>query len=93
MPHEFLHEPDARRYTLRVGGEVVSVLEYRDQGAGVVFHRTVTIPRHRGHGYAAELVEFAVSDVEQRGAGPISPTCWYVADWFDRNPERAALRA
>ena len=61
MPHEFLHEPDARRYTLRVGGEVVSVLEYRDQGAGVVFHRTVTIPRHRGHGYAAELVEFAVT--------------------------------
>jgi len=89
----FLHEPDAHRYTMHVDGELVSVAEYRDQGAGTVFPHTVTIPKFRGKGYADELVTFAIDDVEKRGALPIFPTCWYVAEWFDRHPERASLRA
>ena len=91
--NEFSHEPDANRYVLRRGGELVSVLEYRDQGTGTVMHHTVTIPTFRGHGYAGDLVEFAVNDVEARGAGPIIPTCWYVADWFAEHPERRQLLA
>ena len=91
--NEITHEPDAHRYVLRHGGELVSVLEYRDQGTGTVMHHTVTVPKFRGHGYAGALVEFAVNDVEARGAGPIIPTCWYVGDWFDAHPERRSLLA
>lgn len=90
---EITHEPDAHRYVLREGGELVSVLEYRDQGAGTVMHHTVTVPKFRGQGHAAALVAFAVDDVESRGAGPIHPTCWYVADWFAAHPERSSLLA
>ena len=93
MSTEFIHEPDAHRYTMRVDGELVSVLEYQDHGAGTVMHHTVTIPQFRGKGYAAELVEYAVNDVEARGRGPIMPSCWYVAEWFDRHPERSDLLA
>jgi predicted GNAT family acetyltransferase len=89
--NEISHEPDANRYVLRRGGELGSVLEYRDHGTGTVMHHTVTIPQFRGHGYASDLVEFAVNDVEARGAGPIIPTCWYVADWFAAHPERRQL--
>ena len=92
MAVELAHEPDAHRYTLRRDGAVVSVLEYRDQGASVVFHHTVTVPNQRGHGYAAQLVDFAVADVERSGR-QITPTCWYVAEWFDEHPERAGVRA
>jgi hypothetical protein len=90
---QFHHEPDAHRYTMFVDGELVSVAEYLDQGAGTVFPHTVTIPRFRGRGYADQLVTFAIDDVEKRGALPIRPTCWYVAEWFDRHPERAGLLA
>ncbi|MFC5501464.1 GNAT family N-acetyltransferase [Lysinimonas soli] len=93
MTTEFAHEPDAHRYTMRVGGDVVSILEYQDHGVGTVMHHTVTLPRFRGKGYAAELVGFAVDDVETRGRGPIIPSCWYVAEWFERHPERSALLA
>ena len=93
MVAELSHEPDTHRYVLRIDGEIVSVLEYRDHGAGVVFHHTVTVPRFRGSGYAAELVEFAVDDVERTGRGPILPTCWYVAEWFERHRERATALA
>lgn len=86
------HEADAHRYTMRRDGQILSVLEYRDHGPSVVMHHTVTVPQHRGHGYAAQLVEFAVDDVERSGR-KITPTCWYVAEWFDRNPDRAGVRA
>ncbi|QEO09945.1 GNAT family N-acetyltransferase [Protaetiibacter larvae] len=92
MAIELAHEPDAHRYTLRRDGSLVSVLEYRDQGASVVFHHTVTVPNQRGHGYAGQLVGFAVADVERSGR-TIIPSCWYVAEWFDAHPEKAALRA
>ncbi len=88
---EMSHEPDAHRYVLRVGGAIASVLEYAEQNGAVSFHRTVTVPTHRNRGYAAQLVEFAVDDVESRGAGPIRPACWFVADWFEQHPERAAM--
>ena len=88
---ELSHEPDAHRYVLRVNGAIASVLEYAEQNGAVAFHRTVTVPNQRNHGYAAQLVEFAVDDVEARGAGPIRPSCWFVADWFEHHPERAAL--
>lgn len=90
---EITHEPDAHRYVLRQGNELVSVLEYQDHNGGTVMHHTVTVPKFRGQGHAAELVAFAVDDVETRGAGPIHPTCWYVADWFAAHPERSGLLA
>ncbi|MFT4028420.1 MAG: GNAT family N-acetyltransferase [Protaetiibacter sp.] len=90
MVIELAHEPDAERYTLRSDGAIVSVLAYRDHGASVVFHHTATVPQQRGKGYAAQLVEFAVDDVERSGRR-ITPSCWYVADWFEAHPERAAL--
>ncbi|WP_397420125.1 GNAT family N-acetyltransferase [Protaetiibacter sp. SSC-01] len=92
MGIEFAHEPDAHRYTMRRNGAIVSVLEYRDHGSSVVFHHTVTVPTHRGHGYAAQLVEYAVDDVERSGRR-ITPTCWYVAEWFDAHPEHAGALA
>jgi predicted GNAT family acetyltransferase len=93
MATEFTHEPDAHRYTMQVDGDLVSVAEYLDHGTGVVMNHTVTIPRFRGRGYADQVVTFAVEDIDRRSAGPISPTCWYVAEWFDRHPERASLLA
>jgi predicted GNAT family acetyltransferase len=91
MTTEFTHEPDANRYTMLVDGELVSVAEYLDHGYGIVFHHTVTLPRFRGRGYADQLVTYAMDDVEKRGAGPVRPSCWYVAEWFDRHPERSEL--
>jgi predicted GNAT family acetyltransferase len=93
MATEFVHDEAAHRYTMLVGGEPVSFLEYLDHGSSLVFHHTVTIPKHRGRGFAARLVEHAVDDVEASGSGTITPTCWFVAEWFDRHPERAGLLA
>ena len=91
MSKELAHEPDARRYVLRSNGELVSVVDYAESGKSISFTRTFTSPRARGNGNAAEVVEFAVDDVEKNTDLRIVPMCWYVGEWFDEHPERAHL--
>jgi len=91
MAHEFAHEPDDRRYTLRVDGQVACIVDYAINGNIIALTRTYTQPPHRGHGYAAELVEFAVTDIEATTDYRIVSSCWYVSSWFDKHPDRAGL--
>ena len=91
MDHEFRHEADQNRYAMYVGGELVSVLDHRENGDAIAFPHTYTVPKHRGHGYAAELVDFAVADVEANSTKRIVPMCWFVGKWFDEHPEKADL--
>jgi uncharacterized protein len=91
MAHEFANEPDARRYVMRIGDDLVGVLDYAVNGDAIALTRAYTQPPHRGHGYAAELVEYAVNDIEASSTRRIVPSCWYVSDWFQAHPERAGL--
>lgn len=88
---QFTHETDASRYTLHRGDDLVSVLDYRDDGRTVAMTRAYTVPTFRGHGYAAEVVRRAVTELEAQGDREIIPVCWYVADWFAAHPERAGI--
>ena len=54
--------------------------------------RTFTNPPFRGRGYAAEITAHAVGEAEAAGKR-VRPMCWYVAQWFDEHPEKAALLA
>jgi uncharacterized protein len=87
-----VHELDRDRYELTVDGEVLAVAEYRDDGERVVMHHTYTEPRHRGQGYAAQLVEGALDDLRARGRSVV-PTCWFVAEFIDGHPEYRDLVA
>ena len=84
-------EKDASRYTLMRDGVLVSALDYRDDGETVAMTRAYTVPSHRGHGYAAQVVEGAVADLEARGDRRVDAVCWYVGDWFEAHPEHSHL--
>ncbi|MGC0369710.1 GNAT family N-acetyltransferase [Microbacterium sp. SLBN-111] len=87
----FADDRDASRYTLHDGDDLVSVLDYRDDGRTIALTRAFTIPTFRGRGYAAVVVEHAVDAIEQAGDREILPVCWYVGEWFEAHPERAHL--
>lgn len=87
----FSNERDASRYTLRRGDELLSVLDYNDNGATVSMTRAFTIPTHRGHGYAAVVVERAVAELAAVGNRTVLPVCWYVAEWFEQHQEYAGM--
>lgn len=71
-------------------GTLLSVVDYRINEDATAFVRTFTPPNQRGHGYAADIVKFAVDDVVENTKNYIVPTCWYVAEWFDKNPDYEA---
>ncbi|WP_438354203.1 GNAT family N-acetyltransferase [Microbacterium sp. CJ88] len=87
----FTREAEASRYTLHRGTDLVSVLDYRDDGRTLAMTRAYTVPTFRGHGYAGEIVDRAVAELERAGDREIIPVCWYVADWFAAHPDRAGI--
>jgi predicted GNAT family acetyltransferase len=87
----FTHDQDANRYVLRIDDELIAAVDYVVNGDSVSFNHTFTNPSKRGQGFAAEIVQFAVDDVEKNSQRYIVPMCWYVGEWFDKHPERAAL--
>ncbi|MET0812814.1 MAG: GNAT family N-acetyltransferase [Microbacterium sp.] len=87
----FTHESDASRYTLHRGDDLVSALDYRDDGRTVAMTRAYTVPTFRGHGYAGVVVDKAVAELEAKGDREVIPVCWYVADWFAEHPDRAGI--
>ena len=91
MSVELAHEPEASRYTLTVDGQLAVVLDVKANDSAISMTRTFTVPSYRGQGLAAQLVEFAVDDIERNDTRRIVPMCWYVADWFQAHGERGAL--
>lgn len=76
---------------MRIDNDLVAVVDYAINGNSISFTRTFTSPPFRGNGYAGQVVEFAVNDVELSSTRNIVPMCWYVSDWFESHPERAGL--
>lgn len=86
----------ADSYVLRADDEVLSHADFIRTGTPeapvLVFHHTFTIPRHRGNGYAEELVAAALDDVRERGER-IRASCWFVADFVRDHPDYQDLLA
>ncbi len=82
---------DASRFEMTRGGELISTIDYRDDGATIAMTRVFTIPTFRGQGEAARVMEGAVADIVARGDRKVSPVCWYAAGWFEEHPEHAGL--
>lgn len=91
MTSSIEHQPDQHRYALTRDGRVVAVADYAINGNSISFHHTYTQPQYRNQGLAAEVVEFAMNDVEQHSTRRVVPMCWYVADWFEAHPDRRHL--
>ncbi len=92
MSHlEFADETDASRFTLHDDGTLVSVIDYRDDGRSLAMTRVYTVPTFRGRGFAAQIVDRAVAELERRGDRTVIPVCWYAAEWFEAHPERASI--
>ncbi len=76
---ELRKSTELRRYELVVGGVVASFVEYVEQDGVVELPHTVTNPSHRGQGYAARVVAYALDDIRANGQR-VNPTCWFAAD-------------
>lgn len=97
MTRDVVHDETATTYRLVADdGETLSHADYDVEGPAdapvMVFHHTFTVPRHRGNGYAEEVVRAALDDARARSAQVIA-TCWFVAGFIRDHPEYADLLA
>lgn len=91
MSREFRHEPEDQRYTLYIDGELSAFVDYAKNKWAISLTRVHTHPAKRGQGLAAEIMEFAVNDIENSTTLDIVPMCSYAGEWFEKNPGRSGL--
>lgn len=89
---EFTDARDARRYELRVGGELVGFIDYRLRDDTVVLVHTEVLEAYAGQGHASTLARSALDDARARGLSVVA-ACPYVAAWVDKHPDYADLLA
>jgi predicted GNAT family acetyltransferase len=91
-PGEMRHVAEASRYEWVVDGQVLGIIDYRQDGDRIEMHHTQTAPAYRGQGIAAKLVGSALEDVRARNQHVV-PSCWYVAEYIEAHPEQHDLLA
>jgi predicted GNAT family acetyltransferase len=91
MSTEIRNEPDQKRYTITVDGEVAGFADYTIAGGKIVFTRTEVDPSKRQGGLAGQLVQFALDDVRTSGDLAVVPKCSYVAHFIDTHPDYQEL--
>jgi predicted GNAT family acetyltransferase len=84
--------PEADRFEIRDGEQVLGVAAYERRGETVVFTHTEVDPDAGQSGLGSTLVRAALDDVRARG-GSVVPRCSFVRGWIDRHPEYADLVA
>ncbi len=85
---EVTDAPDAGRFELRRGGELVGFASYRSRDGGVVVPHVETLVQHRGQGYASRLMAGIVA-ILRRDGRTIVPLCPFAADYLRERPEDA----
>ena len=85
-------EPDASRYTVRLGGQVAGFTAYRRSGDVTTFTHTEIGEEYSGQGLGSVLVRAALDHVRTRG-GTIRPLCPFVRSYVERHPEYGDLVA
>ncbi len=85
------HDAGRRRFvTTREGHE--ARVDYRLGDGEMTITHTLVPEAIGGRGIAGELVRAAMDHARAQGL-KVVPQCSYAADWLDRHPEYAQLRA
>ena len=84
--------PEASRYEIRDGEQLLGHADYQRDGDTVVFIHTEVDQDSGRSGLGGTLVRAALDDVRGRG-GSVVAQCSFVRGWIARHPEYADLLA
>jgi predicted GNAT family acetyltransferase len=86
------NDPEADRYEIRDGDQVLGIAAYRHRGDTLVMTHTEVDPHSGRSGLGSTLVRAALDDVRAHGQ-KVVPLCPFVRGWIDRHPDYADLVA
>ena len=82
--------PEADRYEIRDGEQLLGHADYERRGDTVVFVHTEVDQDSGRKGLGSTLVKGALDDVRVRG-GSVVAQCSFVRGWIEKHPEYADL--
>ena len=77
-----MHNPQQSRFELFLDDTLAGYAEYSETPGVRDFNHTLTYPQFRGHGVAAQVVEYALDSSKADGFDIVA-TCWYVSDFLN----------
>ncbi len=89
---EVVDAPEASRYELRLGGEVIGFAAYRRRDGRIVFTHTEVGQAGEGRGYGSRLAAAALDGAAAEGL-EVVPLCPFIARYIEKHPEYQALVA
>lgn len=87
MATKLLHNADQHRYEIWLENELIGHADYSLRPGERHFVHTEVDPQHQNHGYAAELLKFALEDTRANSTDRVVPVCSYVVMYMKRHPE------
>jgi uncharacterized protein len=87
---EVRDEPDERRFSVRIGGELAGAAYYRRRGDRVIFTHTEVSDQFQGRGVGSALARGALDQVRIRGERAV-PLCPFIARYIANHPDYAEL--
>jgi predicted GNAT family acetyltransferase len=84
--------PEASRYEIRDGEQLLGHADYQRQGDTVVFTHTEVDQDSGRPGLGSSLVRGALDDVRAAG-GSVVPRCSFVRGWIEKHDDYADLVA
>jgi uncharacterized protein len=84
--------PDANRYEIREGGQLLGFADYERRGDTVVFTHTEVDQDSGRSGLGSTLVRGALDDVRSNG-GSVVAECSFVRGYIEKHPEYGDLVA
>jgi hypothetical protein len=84
--------PEARRYEMRLDGELIGILDYVEHDAHRVLAYVEVEPRFGGNGLGGRLTEAALNDCRERGF-TVTPECPFIVRYIREHPEHRDIVA
>jgi predicted GNAT family acetyltransferase len=81
-------KPDARRWEVKRGDEVIAFADYRTDAETITFTHTVVDPEYEGRGIGSRLAARILDDAVERGLR-IVPRCPFIRTYIERHDKYA----
>ena len=87
---EVVHNPDASRFELRLGGRLIGIAAYRRRNGRIVLTHTEVEEAREGQGFGTVLAAGVLEEAARQGL-EVAPLCPFIAHYIEQHPEYERL--
>lgn len=89
--YTYTRDASQPRFVAHHGTDTIGFMSFIERGDELIIDHTVVDDAYQGRGVAAELVEYALNELDHTTTARIVPACSFVQLWLRRHPEKAHL--